>query len=166
MVDDVVRELGLLTLGSRLRRIGERMQADVHRFLSSEGVGVLPGQYPMLAALDRNGPLTVSELVQALGTAQPGVTRSVGQLEERGLVAVRQGDHDRRVRTVELTPEGAAAVERAWEHLWPSVGEAVAGLCEDDGAKLLAELDRIEAALTERALDIRAAEKLEERRRK
>lgn len=165
MADDIVRELGLLTLGSRLRRIGERMQADVHRYLSREGAGVMPGQYPLLAALHRQGPLTISELVQALGTAQPGVTRSVGQLERLGLVEVRHGDRDRRTRTVALSPVGAQTIRTAWEDLWPSVGDAVAELCGEDGPRLLEQLDRIEAALSEQSLDARAAARLDERRR-
>ena len=33
MVDDVVREMGYLTLGSRLRRIGERFQSEVQSVL-------------------------------------------------------------------------------------------------------------------------------------
>ena len=31
MVEDVVRALGYLTLGTRMKRIGERLQADTQR---------------------------------------------------------------------------------------------------------------------------------------
>ena len=40
MVEDVVRELGYLTLGSRLKRIGERLQAQAQVLLEEAGISL------------------------------------------------------------------------------------------------------------------------------
>lgn len=74
-MQDVIKELGLLCLGTRLKRLGDWLQADVQRLIDAAGLPIQAGQYPLLAALDRLGPLTVSELVEALGISQPGVTQ-------------------------------------------------------------------------------------------
>ena len=87
MVEDFVRERGYLTLGSRFKRLGDRLQADVSRLAESEGVGVPAGLLPILGVLDRHGPLTVGRIAEALGIAQPGVTRTLSQLVSLGLVA-------------------------------------------------------------------------------
>ncbi|WP_197362412.1 MarR family transcriptional regulator, partial [Streptomyces clavuligerus] len=82
MVEDVVRTLGFLCLGSRLRRIGERLQADTQQVIDEAGLSIQAGKYPFLAAIDLSGPLTIGELAQAVGITQPGATRTIGQLLE------------------------------------------------------------------------------------
>ena len=72
MVEDIVRAYGFLPLGSRLRRIGERLQADTQRVMDEMDVPLQAGQYPFLGALDRLGPLTVGELAEAVGITQQG----------------------------------------------------------------------------------------------
>ena len=51
MVRDVTRELGYLPLGSRLKRVGERLQAETARFLLNEGVDMPQGVWPLLVTL-------------------------------------------------------------------------------------------------------------------
>jgi len=82
---DVVADLGEAFLGSRLKRLAERMQGGATRFVNSLGLNVQPTHMGLLAALDRS-PMTVGQLVEAVGTTQPGVTRGVGQLISMGLV--------------------------------------------------------------------------------
>src|ERR1700738_239505 len=98
MVEDVVRTLGFLCLGGGLKRTGERLQADTQLLLNELEVPVQTSQYPLLATLDRIGPLTVGELAQALGVTQPGVTRALSHLIDLGLVATKQSSDDQRQR--------------------------------------------------------------------
>ncbi len=97
MVEDFVRRKGYLTLGTRLKRIGDRLQADVQQLIDAEGGTVQTGQYPLLAAIDELGHLTIGELADALGVSQPGITRSVGQLAKQGIVTVARGQEDQRI---------------------------------------------------------------------
>src|SRR4029453_17504819 len=83
MVDDIVEQLGHLALGTRLKRLGERLQAETTRFIEARGLPVPASQFPLLAALERPGGLTVGELAEAVGVSQPGVTRSVARLAEQ-----------------------------------------------------------------------------------
>ena len=62
MAGDLVAERGFLFLGSRLKRLAERMQGDVVRVAERAGLPIQPSQYPLLATLDRYGPLTIGEL--------------------------------------------------------------------------------------------------------
>src|SRR5690242_18763537 len=103
MVEDVVRELGYLTLGTRLKRLGERLQAQAQLLFEEAGVQLPASHFPVLAALGRLGPLSVGELAQAVGVSQPGVTRLLEKLETEGLVQSQQAAADRRVRPIALT---------------------------------------------------------------
>src|SRR5690242_20420697 len=106
MVEDVVKELGYLTLGTRLKRVGERLQAQTQALLEQVRIDLPPSQFPLLAALDRLGPLNIGELTEALGISQPGVTRLVDKLTADGLLSSAQSEGDRRVRTIALTRSG------------------------------------------------------------
>jgi DNA-binding MarR family transcriptional regulator len=156
MVDDIVEGLGHLALGSRLKRLGERMQADTTRFIEANGLVVPASQFPLLAALDRPGGLTIGELAEAVGVSQPGVTRSVTRLVELGLITVQPGTSDRRRRSVQLTGRGQHVVETARRSVWPHVERAVAELCRDLDGPLLGQLGEIESRLDHMPLDRRA----------
>src|SRR5687768_7837569 len=147
MVEDVVRTLGLLTLGSRLKRIGERLQADTQRIMDEMGVKLQASQYPFLAAIDRLGPLTIGELADAVGITQPGATRSLAQLVALGLVDARQAPDDQRRRIISLTSRGRQLVEAAKREVWPRIEEAVRDLCGDLSGPLLQQLASIEDGL-------------------
>ena len=83
---DLVDENPHLFLGSRFKRLGERMQADVLKVVERAGLPVQPAQYPFLSALDRHGAMSVNDLTAATGVSQPGVTRTVAKLSAMGLI--------------------------------------------------------------------------------
>lgn len=146
-MDDIIRQLGYLCLGTRLRRLGERLQSDVQRLTESAGLTIQPGQYPLLAALDRSGPLTVNALVGAVGISQPGVTRALSRLVDMGLVEMNHAHRDQRHKTARLTALGQQAIERSKRDLWPSIEAAVEELCAGHSGPMLAQLDAMETAL-------------------
>lgn len=156
MTEDVVRDLGILCLGSRFRRIGERLQADTQRILDELGVTLQPSQYPALAAIDRLGPLAIGELAEALGITQPGATRVAALLVEAGYLTAQRSDGDQRVRLMSLTRKGRELVDMSKRDVWPRVEAAVADLCGDMSAELLELLGRLEDGLDEKPLPQRA----------
>ena len=156
-VEDVVRELGYLTLGTRLKRIGERLQAQTQAVLEAAGIGLPASHFPLLAALDRLGPLSVGELSQAVGVSQPGVTRLLDNLASEGLVQSRQLAGDRRVRTVLLTRSGRRLVALSQQAAWPLIEASVADACAGPAGSLLTQLAALEDALAAAPLMTRAA---------
>src|SRR5437868_9372957 len=155
MVPDILRDLGPIFLGSRLKRLAERMQGGAARIIIDAGLPLQPAQMPLLAALDRS-PLTVGQLVEAVGSSQPGVTRAVGQLVSLGLVGSVRGE-DQRQRTLSLTPAGEAAMARIKLLIWPRIARAVTELLDNISGPLLDQIGEIEAALAARPLDARVA---------
>jgi len=155
MVQDVVRELGYLTLGSRLKRIGERLQGQAQLVLGDSGISLPSSHFPVLAALDRLGSLSVGELAEAIGISQPAVTRMLDKLESEGLVKSNPSARDRRVRPVALTKAGAKLIIRAKESVWPKIEAAVAEACAGTAGPLLAQLTALEEALAATPLNLR-----------
>ena len=139
---DLIAERQELFLGSRLKRLAERMQGEMVKLAERDGLNIQPSQYPLLATLDRLGPQTIGALVASLGLSQPAVTRTVAKLVAMGLVEVRRLGRDQRHKTVALTLAGEGAMARSKLTVWP------AGL----PGGLLPDLAAIEARLAERPL--------------
>jgi DNA-binding MarR family transcriptional regulator/N-acetylglutamate synthase-like GNAT family acetyltransferase len=152
---DVVAQMGPSFLGSRLKRLGERMQAGAASVIAETGLPLQPGQMAILAAL-RSGPMSVGQLAEACGTSQPGITRTLGQLCKLGMVTDIPSDNHRS-RNITLSPKGQNAVAIIARDVWPRVGMAAEAILSKLDGDFLLQLARIEAALAEASIADRAA---------
>ena len=155
MAEDIIRTFGYLALGSRFRRIGERLQADTQQIIDRSGISIQAGQCPMLAAIGRHEAMTIGDLAEAVGISQPGVTRTISQLVTQGLVEMRTSEEDQRRKLVSLTAAGHDFVEYAHRELWPKIEAAVQDLCAELSGPLLDQLAGIEDGLAEKSLQER-----------
>ena len=89
-------------------------------------MSVPASHFPLLAALDRLGPLSVGELAQAVGISQPGVSRMLENLQSDGFVTSQRRRADRRLRPIVLTKAGQQLIARAKQLTWPRIEAAVA----------------------------------------
>jgi DNA-binding MarR family transcriptional regulator len=155
-IEDVVKELGYLALGTRFKRLGERLQAQTQVLLEHDGIDLPASHFPVLAALERLGAMNVGELTEAVGISQPGVTRLLDKLQAEGLVRSTQLAEDRRVRTIALTKLGRQLIARSRRTAWPMIEAAVTDACAGPAQPLLAALAALEEALAVAPLSSRA----------
>ena len=153
--EDVVKDLGYLTLGTRLKRLGDRLQGQTQVLLEYAGVDIPASHLPVLAALERLRAMNVGQLTEAVGISQPGVTRMLDKLEAGGLVRSTQLADDRRVRTIALTKPGRQLIARSKRTAWPMIEAAVADACAGPAQPLLAALAALEQALAAAPLSVR-----------
>src|SRR3981081_656071 len=156
MIEDVVKKLGYLTLGTRLKRLGERLQGQKQGLIEDADVDLPASHFPVLVALERGGPMNVGELTEAVGISQPGVTRMLDKLEAEGLVRSTQLVDDRRVRTIALPRSGRHLISRSKRTAWPMIEAAVADACSGPAQPLLTVLAALETALAAAPLGSRA----------
>lgn len=149
MVADILHDMGPLFLGSRLKRLADRFQSDAARILRDEGLGIQPAQFPLLAAVDRYGPLTINEVATTLGVSQPAATRTAASLVEAGLLTEIRSDSDLRQKVLSLSEAGQTLMAHARTILWPRVDRAVADLCAGLGGPLLDQIATLERRLNE-----------------
>ncbi len=157
MCDDFLTENGYLFLGSRLRRLGEQLQAEANRASQDAGIDLPVGKLPFLARLADHGPQTVGNLANLLGLSQPVTTRGVDKLIELGLISDGRADGDGRSRVVSLTADGERLIARSRDLVWPRVEAAVRQIAEGLSGNLLDQLADFERALTDQPLDTRVA---------
>lgn len=156
MPAQTIRDRQHLFLGSRLKRLAERMQGDVLLMAHQAGIPIQPGQYPLLVILEEHGAKTIGVLARAMQMSQPAITKSAGKLEETGLVTIGRGDTDRRQSTVALSPAGQEALDRSRRDVWPSIEAAVKEVIDDLSGSFLDQIAMIEGRMETRSLNARA----------
>ncbi|HET9389728.1 MAG TPA: MarR family transcriptional regulator, partial [Steroidobacteraceae bacterium] len=122
------------------------------------GMSLSASHFPLLAALDRLGPLSVGEIAAALGVSQPGVTRLLEKLESDGLVK-SQLAADRRRRPIMLSRAGQQLVLRGKQSAWARIEAAVAEACHDLRGSFLEQVGELEDTLEAASLTVRAPRK-------
>lgn len=149
---DILQDLGHVVLGSRLKRLAERLLADATAILDQAGLAIQPSHLALLAALDRYGPLSIMEAVATVGFSQPAMTRTVAALRDAGLITTDQNPGDARAKQIALTHSGRAILAETKHRVWPKVGAAVSDLLGGREPEFLALLTLFETHLAERSM--------------
>lgn len=149
---DLLASYGVAFLGSRLKRLAERMQADAAEVARSLDLPVQPAQMSLLLTIRLHGPITVGELAERLQLAQPTVTRALKTLEDDGFVETLRAPGDGRTRRLALTDKGQALLVRIQTQLLPRIEPAAAELVEGLEGDFMLGLAKVERRLAEASL--------------
>lgn len=101
-----------------------------------------------LTLLDNDGPMPISALAKAAGSANSTISGVVDRLEKMGLIRRVRSEQDRRVIFVEVTEQYHASKEELGSYAVRRFHEAVNALDEEEVRAILNGL-----ALLSRALD-------------
>lgn len=75
--------------------------------------GMRATQFNTLTVLTQTGPLPMQNLAELLGLDRTSLTRNLQPPVRKRWIKILQGDEDRRVRMVSITPAGIAALRKA-----------------------------------------------------
>lgn len=149
---DLLAGFGVGFLGSRLKRLAERMQADAAEVARSLDLPVQPAQMSLLLTIRLHGPIAVGELAERLQLAQPTVTRALKPLEDEGFVEALRAKGDGRSKRLGLTAKGEALLVRIQTELLPRIEPAAAELVEGLSGDFMQGLARVEQRLADKSL--------------
>ncbi len=110
--------------------------------------GLKGTQYTLLRALSHSGRVAVSKFAERMDIDRTTLTRNLKLLEKEGLIRIESGQ-DRRVRFIELTDEGDAALKKA-QPLWVKAqSEMLERIGPDRWKAMMQELEQISQAAKE-----------------
>lgn len=147
---DFLHEMGLLALGSRFKRLGERLQADVAKVLKAEGIEFGRRWGPLFFLLNHQGPLPIGKAADLLGLSHAAVSLFSREMEKAGLVSSAADEKDERRRVLKVTRAGAA-LHRRMTPLLTDIHTAMRAIVEATGADPIGCLGAFEQALDERS---------------
>jgi DNA-binding MarR family transcriptional regulator len=99
-------------------------------------LGIELRHFAVLIVLVDRGPTVQRDLAAATGSDKAGIMRVVDDLERKGLAVRRSVPGDRRVRAVEITPEGLELFDAAHVAAEPLAGRLVAELGPGESERL------------------------------
>lgn len=112
-------------LAARLRLAVTRLARKLRREAEP---GITPSMLAALSSVDRQGPLTMSELCAVEQVQPPSMTRIVAALAEARLVTREADPSDGRVAWVAVTPEGRKLLDRSRGRKEAYLAKALRGL--------------------------------------
>jgi GNAT superfamily N-acetyltransferase/DNA-binding MarR family transcriptional regulator len=104
---DFFNKVGKIALGSRLRRLSERVTADAARVYALYEIEIQPKWFPVYYVLSAGEAKTITEIAEEIGHSHPSVSKIIREMAAAGLVAEKQGSGDGRKNTVVLSEKGA-----------------------------------------------------------
>ncbi|MGW1916652.1 MarR family winged helix-turn-helix transcriptional regulator [Streptomyces sp. NPDC002076] len=128
-------------LGLLLRRAHWRAAAVMEEALRPLGIELR--HFAVLIVLVDRGPTVQRDLAAATGSDKAGIMRIVDDLERSGLAVRKSVPGDRRVRAVEITPQGVELFDAAHVAAEPLAEHLVAELGPGEPEKLTDLLTRI-----------------------
>jgi len=146
---DLFDTLEELALASRLKRLSDRLMADMAEIYREANAEFKPRWFTVFMALDRQDNQNITELARLLGVSHTAVNKIVTDLVLHGMVAKTRDPNDERQMKISLTGKGRDT-RRELDELWKGVKRANAELLEEAGTDLLGDLRKIESALDRR----------------
>ena len=138
---DFFSKTGKMALGSRLRRLSERMTEQAAALYDLYQVDLQPKWFPVFYSLSGKAEVTITDLAREIGHTHPSVSQIVREMAAKGYVIEKKGLADGRKNFVLLSPAGqqlrekmqpqiddvTAAIEKAMKEthqdLWKAIGE-------------------------------------------
>ena len=127
------------SISSAWAKIGEKK-------LNESGIGLM--EYRVLKTLRIKGPMPMIRIAEHNMITQGWVTSLVDRLEERGLVRRIRNSEDRRVVTIEATPEGVSLYNSVKTIHQKFVSEALSALGPEEKSTVMRLLSLIEKSVT------------------
>jgi MarR family 2-MHQ and catechol resistance regulon transcriptional repressor len=109
--------------------------------ITAQGLGL--SDFMVLEVLLHKGPLTISAIGEKVLLASASMTSAIDRLEKRGLVVRRSCNSDRRIRYVDLTPEGKSFIEEIYARHEKDLEFVTQGLSEAERRTLYEGLKKI-----------------------
>src|SRR5688500_14590796 len=129
-----------------LARAARAVEARALRSIADTGLGA--SDFGVLEVLLHKGALPVNAIGRKLLLTSGSITTCVDRLARRGLVARRDDPDDRRVRRVELTPDGRALIEPAFARHAADLDALMRVLTGEERGALVALLRKLGTAAT------------------
>lgn len=117
----------------------------VERSIADTGLGLT--DFMVLEALLHKGPLTISQIQSKVLLASGSMTAAVDRVEQRGLVAGRSAEKDRRARLLILTRKGKQLVEKAFDEHRKHLEKAMSVLSTAEREQLYGPLKKLGLSL-------------------
>ncbi len=162
---EYMNELGLLALGSRLRRLSDQIMSDGTKIYKMSGIDFDPKWFPIFKLLSSSTPLGIMELSGQLDISHPYAIQLVKALEKKDLVINVVNPDDARKRAIGLSKKGREVL-KTLEPLWKDIEHALENMFRETSNNLFSNIIQLENSFKEKSFYERVLETRKQRQNK
>lgn len=159
---DYMKSFGSLSLGSRLKRLSDRLVHDVIRLYQSQGIELNPTFFPLFNMLHQQGAMTVTDAAERLGVTHPAISKIARKMQQEEWLSKTADPADERRQLLALTPKSERLLERI-APVWAAIQAQLDALISSQRHPLLESLAEFEALLQEQGFYTPVVQQLERR---
>ncbi|WP_108811328.1 MarR family transcriptional regulator [Sphingorhabdus sp. Alg231-15] len=145
MENDYLRDSGIKTLGTRIRRLFERLNSNVTEVYRRE-LGFEQRWFALGMLLKDHGPMNSRDATKRLGQSHVAMVQVVRAMEKSGLLERQADPSDARSKILHLTSAGAEKLEQV-SAISRLVDQAATELLAEAAPDFLHQLDALDDAL-------------------
>lgn len=109
---DFFTEVGKMAIGSRLRRLSERITEDSSHIYQLYNVDLQPKWFPVFYVLSRGQEKTITAIAEEIGHSHPSVSKIASEMVKKGLLVEKTDKTDGRRNVISLSRKGVALAEK------------------------------------------------------
>jgi len=151
------KDIGLLLLGTRLRRISDKFFSEVASIYKSQNQKFEVAWFPFIYLLHKKGSLTLTEIACELEISHSAASQMVTTLSKQDLIKFSSSEDDLRKKQVDLSPKAKEEIVKL-SPLWEAINKSVNSflLLQNDKQNFLCCLDEIEENLEKKLISKKA----------
>lgn len=107
-----MEQFGVLTLGSRLKRLSDHLFIQVQEIYSQCEIPISATYFPILRLLQKTGSLSVMEIADRLHLSHPAVSKQTTKMIKESLLEKTVDEQDQRRSSLQLSELGLSAMQR------------------------------------------------------
>jgi len=160
---DYVRQLGMLAIASRIKRLSDRFIKGGIEVYKELGIDFEPSLFTAFYLLSStSGQLSVSNIAESLKLSHSAIVQISHKLEKKGLIESHKDEIDARKRILSISEKGKTQFSKL-EPLWDDFEKATTQLFKECGVDILDSINKIEKELDKRELKERILKLVKER---
>jgi DNA-binding MarR family transcriptional regulator len=142
------QDLGLLVLGSRLKRLGDTFINDVNKIYKDHKIDFDASWFPVFYILSQKKEISIKEIADDLKVSHSAISQLASSLQQKGLIRSVVSKKDARHKAITFTAKGEKHLQKI-KPVWTALEEAMNELVEEsaNSKKILKALMAIETGL-------------------
>jgi DNA-binding MarR family transcriptional regulator len=156
---DLIKQLGPMALGSRLKRLTIRMNKDVSLIYRDLGIEFEARWFPVAYLLHLRPALSISEIAETLNYTHTAIKNFANEMLKKGLLDSSRDPSDKRRRILSLSTKGRNVLSQLLP-VWHEVRAVASELVEASQPNLLTAISSVEQQLDEQEVYPRIRERL------
>jgi len=125
---DFFTEVGKMAIGSRLRRLSERITEDASHIYQLYNVDLQPKWFPVFYVLSKGQEKTIIAIAEEIGHSHPSVSKIAGEMVKKGLLVEKADKTDGRRNVVSLSRKGmtlASTIQDQYKDVNDVIGQTL-----------------------------------------